>query len=461
MAEITASDYILLPFYLFLIYKIAFYYRNKYYPDGHPYRKYFILGLTAKIGGAIFIGLIYYYYYNGGGDTFNYFLHSQLINSTLISSPDTWFRLITHHANENNYADAHAMADMFWYDDTAAYTTSCLGAIIGVFCFTKYLVINVVIASISFIGMWLMFLTFANQYKTITKYIAIAVLFMPGTIVWGSGLFKDSFCMFAIGCLVYSFYMMFEKGTFKVKLLVLTLISIVLLLLIKAYILIVLFPLLVFKTLLSYKKRLSVNPNPGKKVVFYIVLAIFLFVAYTGLKKAVAYLPKFTTEEILETIVKQKDYLLRVSLDSGGSAYDLGDFDPSVVGISKKIVPAINVTLFRPYLWESHSIIQLFNALESTGVLLLTLYLIFKRNIAKTVKTIYHDPNLIMCIIFTVVFAFLVGVSSYNFGTLSRYKIPCTPFYMLFLMILVFNDNGVNSTEENELNYANPNNNPV
>jgi len=32
---------------------------------------------------------------------------------------------------------------------------------------------------------------------------------------------------------------------------------------------------------------------------------------------------------------------------------------------------------------------------------------------------------------------------------------------MLFLMILVFNDNGVNSTEENELNYANPNNNPV
>jgi len=77
------------------------------------------------------------------------------------------------------------------------------------------------------------------------------------------------------------------------------------------------------------------------------------------------------------------------------------------------------------------------------------LYLIFKRNLIKTVKKIYHDPNLIMCILFTIVFAFFVGVSSYNFGTLSRYKIPCTPFYMLFLMILISKKNEPDRKMEN------------
>ena len=34
------------------------------------------------------------------------------------------------------------------------------------------------------------------------------------------------------------------------------------------------------------------------------------------------------------------------------------------------------------------------------------------------------------------VFAIAVGISSANFGALSRYKIPCMPFYLVMLMLL-------------------------
>lgn len=437
MVEITLLDYFLLPFYLLLIYKIAFYYRDKYYPDGHQYRPYFIPALTAKIAGAILIGLIYCYYYKGG-DTFNYFYHCEIINSTFLESPATWFRLITHNASETNLIDMQAISEMYWYNDAATYTTSCIGAFIGMFCFTKYLIINIIIASITFIGMWLMFITFTMQYKHLTKYIAVAVLFMPGTIIWGSGLFKDSFCMFSIGCLVYSMYILFEKRSFKISLIILSLISIALIILIKAYIIIVLLPALVLKIILVYKGKTS--GNPSKKVAFYIILSLIAFISIFSLKKISGYLSTFTTENVLATVIIQKDYLLRVSLEQDGAAYDLGDFDPSWSGIAKKTVPAINVTLFRPYPWETRSIIQLFSSLESTAILLLTLYMLFKRNIFKTIKYIYKDPNLIMCLFFSLIFAFFVGISSYNFGTLSRYKIPSTPFYMLFLMILIFKD---------------------
>jgi len=449
MDGITGFDYILLPLYLLLIYKIAYHYREKYYPENHPWRPYFIPGLTAKIAGAIFIGLFYNYYY-GGGDTFNYFFHSKIINSTFTESAATWLRLITHNADTSVGTDARAVSDMYWYDDGASYTTSCLGAFIGMFCFTKYLVINVIIASISFIGMWLMFVTFASQYTKITKYIAIAVLFMPGTIVWGSGLFKDSFCMFGIGSLIYCMYIFFEKMTFKFSLLFLAIISIGLLFSIKEYILISLLPMLILKAILMYKKKLANHPE--KKVAFYFVTIIFMLICYRASSRALSYLSNFNVDNVLETVKTQKDYLLRVSIAQDGAAYDLGDFEPTISGISKMIIPAINVTLFRPYLWEARSIIQIFSALESASILLLTLYLVLRRKLYQTITRIYHDPNLIICIAFSLFFAFIVGVSSYNFGSLSRYKIPCTPFYMLFLMILIFNKDEKTSTDPPNIN---------
>jgi hypothetical protein len=39
-------------------------------------------------------------------------------------------------------------------------------------------------------------------------------------------------------------------------------------------------------------------------------------------------------------------------------------------------------------------------------------------------------------VLFSFTFAFMTGISSANFGTLVRYKIPCMPFYILFLVIL-------------------------
>lgn len=435
--EITALDYVLLPFYLWVIYKIAYYFRDKYYPEDHQYRSYFIPALTIKIIGALFIGMFYNYYY-GQGDTFSYLAHSQIINSTFTESPATWFRLITHQADESNIIDMEALSKMFWYDDIPAYTTSCLGAFIGIFCFTKYLVINSITAAISFIGSWLMFIVFAKQYTNLIKFIAIAILFMPGPLVWGTGLFKDSFCMFSIGTLVYCSYILFEERKFKISLSLLTLFSIILLALIKAYILVALLPFLILKTVLVYKKRATANPK--RKKAFYIGFGFFLIICLVALQSTISYLSAFSIENVMETVKRQQVYLLEVSLQGDGSAYDLGDFDPTIAGMAKMIMPAINVALFRPYLWESRSIIQLFNSLESTAVLLLTIYLLFRRNIFKTVKYIYGDPNLILCLSFTLLFAFFVGVSSSNFGTLSRYKIPCTPFYMLFLMILIFKD---------------------
>jgi ABC-type sulfate transport system permease component len=64
--------------------------------------------------------------------------------------------------------------------------------------------------------------------------------------------------------------------------------------------------------------------------------------------------------------------------------------------------------------------------------------LVFYRNGMQTFRKIFSDPTLFFCLVLTLIFAFAVGISSYNFGALSRYKIPCMPFFGAFLVILLY-----------------------
>ncbi len=130
-----------------------------------------------------------------------------------------------------------------------------------------------------------------------------------------------------------------------------------------------------------------------------------------------------------------------ISYASGeeGSAYDLGNIEPTVPGMLSKFPAAVNVTLFRPYVWESKKIIVLLSAIEALFFIYFTLLVFFRNGFFKTLSWIFTNPNLLFCFVFTLIFAFAVGISSYNFGALSRYKIPCLPFYGAFLVILFYN----------------------
>src|SRR5204863_6631919 len=103
-----------------------------------------------------------------------------------------------------------------------------------------------------------------------------------------------------------------------------------------------------------------------------------------------------------------------------------------------------NVTLFRPYIWESKKIIVLISALEALLFLFITLKVLFTVGIVKVWRTISNDPAIQFCLVFSIIFAFAVGISSYNFGALSRYKIPCVPFYAMALILIYYKNRPLN-----------------
>lgn len=432
-SHLTIWDFILTPVFILLLSAIAKRQRDKRYPRGHPIRPYFLKGLYLKFAGAIFIGLIFEYYY-GGGDTYHFFFHAKVINSSLNESFSTWFKLITRQSPIANPELYKYVVLMEWYVDPNSYIVAIIAAIFGLFTGTNYMPIALLFAYFSFTGIWAMYRTFVNIYPKLYKGLALAFLFIPSTFVWGSAIFKDTVCMFGIGWLTYTTFRIFINKDFSRRNIILLTMSFYLVYATKIYILMAFMPALSVWLLTTYSSKI----NSGglrflSKIGFIIVCAAAFMLFIRVFSKE---LERYSLDNIAATAETTREWLTYQSGDEG-SGYDLGEFDPSIFGMLVKFPQAVVVTLFRPFPWEAKKVIVLLSALEALMFVYFTFKAFQKRGIPKTLGLIFKDPNLLFCLTFSLIFAFAVGISTYNFGALSRYKIPCLPFYAAFLMIVI------------------------
>jgi hypothetical protein len=169
------------------------------------------------------------------------------------------------------------------------------------------------------------------------------------------------------------------------------------------------------------------------KPLFFIVGGVVAMYAVTNLTKGDE---KYDVDKIGERSKITADYLYEVSQKQEGSAYTLGKQDGTIGGMVKLAPQAIATALFRPFLWEARNPVMLLSALEAGFFLLFTLRIFKRTGVGPTLSLISQTPVLLMCFIFSLIFAASVAITSSNFGTLVRYKIPLIPFYLGGLYIL-------------------------
>jgi hypothetical protein len=432
---LTPLDFFLAPFVAVFIYLFALRFREKHYPKGHPWRPYFIPGLTFKMLGALAIGLTYAYYYKGG-DTFNYHYHARVINSALNESVGKWFNLLLA-IPEKGVGDYYEYtSQLWWYRKGSAYTVSAITAVLSAPFGSLYLPTAFVFAGISFTGLWALFRTFSRSYPQLTRQVAIACLFLPGVALWGSSIFKDTISMFALGWLTYGILQLLAFRNYNIRNIALTVGALVLAANVKIYIIMAIMPPVIFWALAQRMQRI-------KSVQLRAIISLFVFatliVLFGILFSGSNYLAKgFNLDEIAKTSATTRGWIGYVNTVEQGSGYDLGAFEPTLTGMLSKFPQAVNVTLFRPYLWEARKIIIFLNGLESLALLYLTLKVIFRIGFKRIFASIGQNPTIQFTFLYSLIFAFAVGISSYNFGALSRYKIPCIPFYLLSLILIYY-----------------------
>jgi hypothetical protein len=424
------NDLLLTPIYLGIFYGLAFAVRNKV---TNVYTKpYFIPALTLKFVGAIALGLIYTFYYKGG-DTINYYEQATIIYKAFGDSFVDGIKMLTTNGDYDPTI-AKYTSQMYWFGrGSNEYFVLRMAGFFAMLDFNTYTVTALFFALLSFSGVWAMYMTFAKIRPIIYKELAVAVFFIPSVFFWGSGLMKDSLCLGALGWIFYAFYRgAIEKRNILRAVLIGALASVPIVST-KIYILLAFLPPALLWVVNENNARIRNSTiRLVAKPLFFAVGGALAFFAATRLTAGD---DRFDIDKIGERSKITSEYLYQVSVQQQGSAYTLGELDGSIGSMVKLAPQAIVVSLFRPFLWEARNPVMLLSALEATYFIWFTLSILYKNGVLRTLRLISTTPVLTLCFVFSLIFAFAVGTSTSNFGTLVRYKIPLMPFYLCGLLI--------------------------
>ena len=430
--DLHVIDIILFPLYVYLFHRF-FAARRKRLNDA-TLQKYHKYAFWAKVVGTVAF-TIFYGYITTGDSSSLYYPEGLNMCHLILKNPSHNFHLLYCSGDQ---LDPDLLVDptnISYFMNQSNLVIAQLVVFFSFFSFGSYIVMNLFFSLIAFSGMWKLFMFFYEQYPRLHKQIAIATLFLPSLVFWSSGILKDSVCIGMLGWLAYSLYHLLYKIKQPAKNIIALLFSAFAIYIIKPYILFSFIPFFILSLILLQIQRIK---NIFLKITIGILILVgFISAVYVLSDKLKDEMGVFALESLTDRVQSQQETFKDISYQAE-SSFSLGvDYDGSFLGMFKIAPAAIVATLFRPFLWESRKISTLLSSLEGLGILILSFYVLFKVGPFRFVSSTIRDPMILFCFFFSLVFAVFVGTTTLNFGTLVRYKIPCLPFYVIALFLIL------------------------
>ncbi|MFN8296542.1 MAG: hypothetical protein U0T69_10125 [Chitinophagales bacterium] len=428
------DDFLFGILYISISYTIVKRVADKHYKNTIHY-KYLMTAYRVKIICSILFMLVFAFYYKGG-DTFAYLCNILQLRDMLFTDPTGCYNVIFRPTSFEAYYVMHdyMLASGVYMVDESTRIVIIYGFFLSFFCMSSYLTLCIFFSLFCFFGCWKLYLTFVDMYPKIHREMSIACLFIPSVCFWGAGLLKDSLCIGFLGLLVNSTYELFfkrKKILLNAPLIALSIYAIVQ---IKVYIVLSFLPALAVWVFARYRYNIK---SPFLKAIS---TPIFLILGLGGgvlvLSLMGKYAEKYAFDQMMRTAQDTQNWLVYSSKELGGSFYTLGNIEYTPIGLIKVFPSAVNVALFRPYIWEAKKAMLVPAAIEGIITFGFTVVLLFRAGFIGFFRLIGSNPEVQFCFVFSIIFAFAVGFTSFNFGALARYKIPFMPFYFIALFIL-------------------------
>ena len=412
---------------------MAFVFRSKKLETDDSYLLY-MNALSVKIFGGLGFMLLTIFYW-GGGDTYSYFNTGRDFLSYILEDPFERGKLFLSSVdNMNWYKYEFAYNRHNFLRSGPNFTTVKITALANFVGFQSFVVSTIVYSMISFLGIWNMYFVFCKIYPHLKKQLFYGFFFIPSVILWGSGILKDTITLASVGWLVYSFMNLVILKRKKYISLILIILSTLTIALIKPYILYILYPALFIWV--QGNLKMLISNDLLRRLFAPFVACIFVVSAFFLSQELSKNAGKFNIDNLENTLEGFQTWHTTVSETKKQSGYTLGDDgDFSTTGILKKIPAAIGVTFFRPYLWEVTNSSTLLGAIEAIILSFFSLWLILKYRF-KLFRLIFKNKDILFLLLFSFLFGISVGISSYNFGALSRYKIPAQMFFVIALILI-------------------------
>lgn len=433
MYSLKLYDLVLGIIYLSIIIYIFKYLKRRYLLQKELYR-YFLWGFRIKILFILAYTILTVYVIKG--DSISLFFEQGRHFKYMITEDFSKADILLASAGEE--IDALALDDYKGYLMlNSNFTVVKISTILCLIGFSSFLSVNLIIGFIAFLGSWYLFLFFRRLMPMLHLQFAVACMGIPTVIFWSSGISKDTICIACLGFLTKG---LFDIIIEKKKLLFngfLVIASTYFIYTIKQYIFISYFPFFIFFLALY---AINKTANDALKTVLKLTIPlIFLLSIIYIYSNSESLFSQYSSEKLLESVSTTQNAFNQQSNSYEGAFFSLGDFDGSIGGLIRMAPMAIITTFFRPFLWESRNLIMVLSGLEGLTLLFLVLRLFFAKNgVVVFFRELFTNSIVMYCFFFALLFSVFVGISTFNFGSLVRYKIPCVPFFGVALAILYY-----------------------
>ncbi len=290
-------------------------------------------------------------------------------------------------------------------------------SVLNLLTFGNYWISGAYLSLFCWFGMFRVSVTFAQNYPGMRQLSLVAGLYIPSVVFWSSGLTKESVAMGLFGLLL-AILLPGGRKTWVNGLVVLVLL--IFLWMIKYYYAV---PLVFAVTVFYLLQKMS---QRGLRWYWqFLVVAgsgglIFLISGFLNINFDWNYFPE----------VLYQNYMVITERSDPGSSMILADYCPEWSCVFINFHKAVWGTLFRPYIWEVHHLPGFVAGFENLIFLLLFVFFVLSLRQSGT-WTVTRLNATISSILFIIIIAGFLGLSSPNFGTLVRYRIILLPVFVV------------------------------
>lgn len=377
---------------------------------------------------AAFVLIVLTYEFFGRGDMEVYYGYGEALADYIRVDPLRWgpevLRLIFQQP-------AEIPIEVFGQEGTSTTTMIGITAFLLILTGSSMFGCGLILSFVAFSGQLAMYRTFSAHFgRELRLQVMVATLLVPSAVFWTSGVVKEAVAMGGLGWMIYGLHRLLGRRGKGWGLLWLAA-GAVAVALVKSYIL---FPMVAAAALWWYWRRAMATHGTVAIARKPFQIAMLGAVGVGGMIGLGQLFPQYSLDSLAEETANLQYQGERIQ---GGSSYSMGDGTTTSLGGQLAFAPlAISASLFRPFIFEAHNAVAAINAVETTLVLLLWVRILWVLGARGAWRVLRSSPPLIFCVVFVLLFGLGVGLATTNLGTLSRYRVPMMPMYLLVLLIL-------------------------
>lgn len=287
--------------------------------------------------------------------------------------------------------------------------------------------ISVAYSLAAFVGFRALYQVFRERFEAKHHpFILLAVAGLPSVVFWTSGILKEAVAMAFLGWMVLGAHRLSQGrwvagggmalvGIFGASL-------------VKGYIVLVF--LLAGAVLIYWHRAVRPDGTLRGRPVYFVGLAVIAVVAVIGFGRI---FPRYSFAEVIDETHHLQVVGIRAS---GGSNYELGRAEQTLLSQAALAPFALVTVLFRPLPFEAPGATGAVNAAETLAVTLLVAWVLYRQKWRDLLAMVRGSPFLMASVVFILLGGVGIGLATTNLGTLSRYRVPLMPFIMGTLVVL-------------------------